>query len=216
MQRGRSDSEPEMTKQKLVFRIILVFMPLVILAVNVFPALAVLEVQKKEVKLQLNKAYDVFIGNGGIFIDNSQYRSGTLVLKSEEYPEERKFLSWQRFTQRILDFRVYQEDGDPFEWVYGVVRVYFNLDAVQYDRWINKKNNMSIWYFDELAGGWRKCYTHWEATPGVPKGRLWCLVSRYTRYGLAWTQPTIIMKMVKFAKTKTVTATRTRTPSPTP
>ena len=202
-----------MGKRKLVFRIALFMLPLMVLWAGVLPASAFQQVQRKEVKLDFNKDYDVFIGNGGIFIDDSQDR-GTLVLKSEEFPDERT-MSWHKFTQRILDFRVYKVDGDPFEWVYGLVRVYFNLDDTQYDRWANKTNNMSIWYYAEPAGGWRKCVTHWEAVPGLPKGRLWCVVRYYTRYGLAWTQPTILMKMIKLG-TVTVTPTPTPTRTPTP
>jgi hypothetical protein len=163
--------------------------------------------QRREVKLVFNQSYDISIGNGGVFIDNSQMR-GTMVLHTEE--SRGKFgLSWHQFTQHIIDIDMFEEDGDPFEWVYGNVRVYFNLDKFQYDKWIDEEANMSIWYFDELNGGWRKCPTHWEATPGVVKGRLWCLVRYYTRYGVAWTQPTLIMKMIKLG-------TVTITPSPTP
>ena len=200
-----------MKNKKIIFRIALFLLPVLVLAAGVFPAQAFQQVMREEVELVFDKDYDVFIGNGGIFIDDSQYR-GTLVLRSEEFPEDRP-MSWHKFTQRILDFRVYQEDGDPFEWVYGVVRVYFNLDDAQYDRWVNKQNNMSIWYFDELAGGWRKCLTHWESVAGLSKGRLWCVARYYTRYGLAWTQPTILMKMIKLG---TVTVTPSPSPSPTP
>lgn len=202
-----------MPNNKVLYRIALFLLPVILLAVSVMPAIASQQAQRKEVKLEFNKDYDVSIGNGGIFIDNSQFR-GTLVLKSEEFPAER-VNSWHKFTQRILDFRVYQNDGDPFKWVYGTVRVYFNLDRGQYSRWVDKKNNMSIWYFDELGGGWKKCVTHWESTPGVPQGRLWCVVRHYTRYGLAYTQPTILMKMLKLG-TKTATPTLTPTVSPTP
>jgi len=198
-----------MLKNKIVYRTILFLLPVAVLAANVFPALASQQTQREEVKVEFNRDYDIFIGNGGIFIDDAQFR-GTVVLKSEQFPEDR-INSWHKFTQRILDFRAYQTDGDPFEWVYGLVRVYFNLDKAQYIRWVDKKSNMSIWYFDELMGGWKKCVTHWEATPGVPQGRLWCVVRHYTRYGLAWTQPTIIMKMIKLG-TKTATPTVSPTP----
>lgn len=149
---------------------------------------------KKEVELVLNKTYEVFIGNGGVYIDNSRH-IGTLVVKAEEFPDNRA--SWHQFTQRLIDIRVYKKNGAPFDTVFGLVRVYFNLDKFQYDKWLDDESNMSIWYFDELAGGWRKCTTHWEPVAGLQKGRLWCLVHHYTRYGLAWTKPTLIMKLIK-------------------
>jgi hypothetical protein len=168
---------------------------------------------RREVDLVFDQTYDVTLGNAGIFIDNSQMR-GTMILKAEEFE---RIQSWQQFTQRIIDFQVFDRTGDPFQWVYGNVRIYFNLDKFQYDKWVDEEANMSIWYFDKLNGGWRKCPTHWEPAPNLAKGRLWCLVRYYTRYGLAWTQPTITMKLIKLG-TITITPTPgpTKTPSPTP
>jgi hypothetical protein len=170
---------------------------------------------RREVDLVFDQTYEVTIGNAGIFIDNSQMR-GTMVLRAEE--SRGKFgLTWHQFTQRIIDFQVFDRNGDPFQWVYGNVRVYFNLDKFQYDKWVDEDANMGIWYFAQPEGGWRKCTTHWEPAPNLAKGRLWCLVRYYTRYGLAWTQPTIVMKMIKLG-TITITPTPgpTNTPSPTP
>jgi hypothetical protein len=158
---------------------------------------------RKEVDLVLNREYELIIGNGGVYMDNSRH-IGTLIVKAEEFT---RTTSWFNFTQRTLDISVVDKDGQEFDTVYGVVRVYFNLDKVQYDRWIEPDNNMSIWYFDEPAGGWKKCVTHWERVAGLPKGRLWCLVHQYTRYGIAWTKPTLVMKLAK-------AAAQTATPTP--
>lgn len=185
-------------KTKLIFRAALFLLPIVLLGIATMPALAFQQGSgpiTKEIPLVMNKEYELFIGNGGVYMDNSRH-IGTLVLKSEEWPANRS-QSWQQFTQRLLDIRVYEKGGGEFDAVYGVVRVYFNLDSEQYDMWQDEERNMSIWQFDELNGGWRKCVTHWEPAPGLRFGRLWCLVKQYTRYGLAWTQPTLIMKLIK-------------------
>jgi hypothetical protein len=150
--------------------------------------------QRKEVDLVMNRSYDVFIGNSGVYMDNSRH-IGTLVLNTSEWPDRPN--SWHMFTQHLLDVRVYNKEGDPFTTVYGLVRVYFNLDDFQWDKWRDEDSNMSIWYFDELNGGWYKCTTHWEQVPGEPKGRLWCLVHRYALYGVAYTKPTLLMKLIK-------------------
>lgn len=203
----RKIAKPKKSKQLargLLFAVLTLALIAITIPVSAFQGEGPL---RREVELVFNQAYDISIGNGGVFIDNSQMR-GTLVLRAEE--SRGKFgLSWHQFTQRIIDIQMFERDGDPFEWVYGNVRVYFNLDKFQYDKWIDEEANMSIWYFDKLNGGWRKCPTHWEATAGLAKGRLWCLVRYYTRYGLAWTQPTLLMKMIKLG-------TVTITPSPTP
>ena len=150
--------------------------------------------QKREVTLVFNKSYDIFIGNGGVYIDNSR-QIGSMVVKSIE-PIERP-LMWHVFTQNLIDVRAYERDGDPFLQVFGLIRVYFNLDKYQYDKWSDPESNMSIWYFDETLGGWHKCATHWEPVAGNAKGRLWCPIHRYALYGLAYTKPTIIMKLIK-------------------
>jgi hypothetical protein len=149
---------------------------------------------RKEVDVVMNKSYELFIGNGGVFLDNSRH-IGTLVIKSIE-PTRRAGM-WHVFTQRLIDVRMYEKDGGTFTSVYGLVRVYFNLDKFQYDKWSDPQSNMSIWYFDEQNGGWHKCTTHWEPAPGLSRGRLWCLVHRFALYGLAYTQPTMIMKLIK-------------------
>jgi hypothetical protein len=197
------------SRSRIISRGLLFVLPAILLIASVVPASAFQGEGplRREQELVFGQKYDVSIGNGGISIDDSQMR-GTLVLKAEDVT--RKFgLTWHQFTQRIIDFQVFDRTGDPFEWVYGNVRVYFNLDKFQYDKWVDEEANMSIWYYAQPGGGWRKCPTHWEATPGVVKGRLWCLVRYYTRYGLAWTQPTLVMKLIKGGSI-------TVTPSPTP
>ncbi|MEX2162443.1 MAG: hypothetical protein WD751_11095 [Anaerolineales bacterium] len=196
-----------MAKPKIVYRIALFALPILLLAVWAVPAFAFQDEPpiRKEQHLELNQDYEVIIGNGGVFIDDAQYIDSTLVVKAEQ-PLTKFGFHWHQFTQRTLDIRIYDKTGDQFKWVYGLVRVYFNLDKFQYDKWIDEEANMSIWYFDELGGGWRKCVTHWEAVPGLAKGRLWCVVRYYTRYGLAWTQPTLLMKAIKLG-TITVTPT---------
>jgi hypothetical protein len=196
----------------LLFAVVTLALILAVVPVSAFQGEGPL---RREVELVKGHAYDVSIGNGGIFIDEAAYINSTLVLRAEQFP--RKFgNTWHQFTQRIIDFQIYDRNGDPFEWVYGNVRIYFNLDKLQYDKWVDEEANMSIWYFAQPEGGWRKCPTHWEATPGVVKGRLWCLARFYTRYGLAWTQPTITMKLIKLGViTITPTPGPTKTPTPT-
>lgn len=150
--------------------------------------------RRKEVDVVMNKSYELFIGNAGVYLDNSRH-IGTLVVKSIE-PTRRERM-WHIFTQNLIDVRMYEKDGGQFTSVYGLVRIYFNLDDFQYKKWNDPVSNMSIWYFDELNGGWHKCTTHWEPAAGLSRGRLWCLAHRYALYGLAYTQPTMTMKLIK-------------------
>jgi hypothetical protein len=176
--------------KKIIFLLLLV----ALLGVNFQQAFALEEggFVKKEVDIVLNKSYEIFIGNGGVFLDNSRH-IGTLVVKARK-PVNR---GWQVFTQRILDVRVYNTEGREFEEVYGLVRVYFNLDRWQRQIWENPTSNMSIWTFDDINGGWRKCYTNLVDSAQYPHGRLYCLVHKYGSYGLAWTKPTLKMQLAK-------------------
>lgn len=150
--------------------------------------------QTKKIDLVMNRSYEVFLGNQGVYMDNSRH-IGTLEVKTIE-PTRRPGM-WHIFTQRLIDVRVYDKDGDLFPTVFGIVRVYFNLDKFQYEKWNDPESNMSIWYFDDKAGGWHKCVTHWEPVAGDGKGRLWCLVHRYALYGVAYTGATMVMKLIK-------------------
>ena len=177
-------------KRNLVFITVLVAM----LALN-FQGVAALEgggFVKREKDIVFNKSYEIFIGNGGVFLDNSRH-IGKLVVKARE-PVNR---GWHQFTQRILDVRVFNEDGKQFDDVYGLVRVYFTLDKYQRAKWEDPASNMSIWTFNEAVGGWSKCVTHLVESSQFTRGRLSCLVHNYGIYGLAWTKPTLVMRLEK-------------------
>lgn len=210
VKKAKGSSQSSKFARGLLFAMLAIALVVMVIPASAFQADGPLT---QEVDLVFGKTYDVSIGNGGIFIDDSKMR-GTLFLRAEDWTRDR---SWFQFTQKILDFQVNDLDGKPFLWVYGNVRIYFNLDSYQYQKWVDEESNMSIWYFDKLNGGWRKCHTFWEPAPGIDHGRLWCMVRYYTRYGLAWTQPTMLMKFIKLGLiTLTPTPTPTRTPSPTP
>lgn len=147
---------------------------------------------KKEKAVRIGKDTEIFIGNGGVFIDDSPV-SGTLVVKARE-PVNR---GWQVFTQRILEVRVFDEDGREYDQHIGLIRVYFNLDAYQRNKWEDPASNMSIWVFDEIHGGWSKCKTRVLDSAQFRKGRLYCYVKGNGLYGLAWTKPTLRMKLEK-------------------
>lgn len=166
-----------------------------LLAVNFQPANALEDGEgffKKEINVRFDKNYEITIGNGGVFLDNSRH-IGTLVVEAS-HPLNR---GWHVFTQRILDVRIYDKEGKQFEKVFGLIRVYFNLDGYQRTRWNDPTSNMSIWTFDEVNGGWSKCKTKLIEGPDYPKGRLYCTIDHFGIYGLAWTKPTIIMKLEK-------------------
>ncbi len=146
---------------------------------------------RRQIALKKGKSAELFIGNGGVFMDESLY-TGTLVLTSIEGPSR----GWHVFTQRTLDIRVLDADDEEVDQVLGLVRVFFNLTHTQRVRWNDESSNMSIWHRPQ-GTGWQKCVTHLIEESGFPHGRLYCLVKSYGLYGLAYTKPTITMKLEK-------------------
>ena len=178
-------------KIKPIIALIIVF---VFFAFSLDPALASDQHDKqvrREVTLIKGKSVEIFIGNGGVFIDEVR-KNGTLVIISMS--DARR--GWHVFTQRTLDISVFDEDDQEVDRVVGLVRVFFNLDRTQRVRWDDETSNMSIW-FRPQGSAWQKCVTHLIEESGFPQGRLYCLVKSYGLYGLAYTKPTLIMKLEK-------------------
>lgn len=178
-------------KVKVIFALT---MSLVFLTIALHPVSAFVEREgqiRREIKLKKGQSAELFIGNGGVFIDEVVY-NGTLVIISRP----RVNRGWHVFTQRTLEIRVFDEEDQPVDRVVGLVRVFFNLDRTQRVRWNDETSNMSIW-FRPQGSAWQKCVTHLVEESGYPHGRLYCLVKSYGLYGLAYTRPTLIMKLEK-------------------
>ena len=151
-----------------------------------------------EITLEFDKQYEVNIGRAGVHIPNSAM-AGTLVFWKEE-GNLRNYSSYHVFTQAWANVEAYDPQGKQFDRVFGNVQMFFDLDVLQrriYDE--GSDRNMNIWYFNTFEGGWRKCPTG-LANPGrsvAPYGRLVCPITDFGRYGIAWTLPTLVMKLEK-------------------
>lgn len=150
--------------------------------------------QKKEVKMYYGNSYDISIGNSGVFFANTYYDNVTAVIEKTE-AENR---GWRYFTQGILSVNVYDADGVPPDRFLGATQIYFNLDINQRKKWDDPDSNMSIWYKDEWeAGVWVKCPSFLVKSKAAPRGRVVCYASDFGDYGLAWTWPTLQIKLEK-------------------
>lgn len=156
----------------------------------------------REVDLVKGKTYDVSIGKAGIYLENARM-DGQMEMTVLQWTNR----GWQQFTQRVVDFRIYDEEGRHLDRVVGLVRVYFDLSVTERRLWEDETSNMGIWVRNESVGGWTKCRAHLTESPQLPQGRLYCLVDQFGVYGLAYTQPTLKFKLEK-------AASETATPTP--
>ena|SRR3990172_5481120 len=197
-------------KRASVFSV-LVFLLLAVamLAVNFAETFAQEDGERRKqrfVEIVKGKDYDISIGNAGLFLEDARME-GELRMTVLQWTNR----GWQQFTQRVVDFRVVDESGRHLDTVFGFVRVYFELSLVERRLWEEDTSNMSIWVRNEAVGGWTKCRTRLEDSPQHPQGRLSCLIDQFGVYGLAYTSPTLKMKL---EKANQATATPTLTPTP--
>jgi hypothetical protein len=150
--------------------------------------------KKKEVKMYSGNSYDISIGNGGVFFETTYYHNVTAVLTKTE-AEHR---GWRYFTQDILSIYVYDSEGDPVDRFVGLVQIYFELDVLQRMWWDDPDSNMSIWFKDLWeTGTWVKCPSFLVKSKVAPRGRVVCFATDFGEYGIAWTWPTVAMKLEK-------------------
>ncbi len=152
--------------------------------------------RKKEVKMFYGNSYDISIGRSGVYFANTYYDNVTAVIEKTDADNR----GWRYFTQGIMSVHVYDEDGVAPDRFLGAVQVYFNLDLQQRKKYDDPDSNMSIWYKDEWGvGQWVKCPTFLVKSKAAPRGRAVCYASDFGDYGLAWTWPTLRMKLEKAA-----------------
>lgn len=149
---------------------------------------------KKEAKLYYGNSYDLYLGNSGVYFANTYYNNMTAVLEKAE-PYNR---GWRYFVQGILTIDVVDENGVQADRFLGAVQVYFNLDTDLRHKWDDPDANMSIWYKDEWdEGSWVKCPSFLVKSKAAPRGRVVCYATDFGDYGLAWTWPTLKVKIAK-------------------
>lgn len=194
-----------MHRNKKIQRLVISVAILVLVAFTWQSVIAQRPTDRLEVQVDFGDYIDISIGNSGVSQEDSGYR-GTIVVEKYESPPD--FTSWRIWTQKYMDVRIYENSGRLYDATFGIMQVYFDLDRTQRNIWETRGSNMSIWHYDITVGHWVKCPTiisfHLE---DYPHGRLSCSLRSFGLYGLAWTQPTIEMKLTKAALTATPTPT---------
>lgn len=149
-----------------------------------------------EIELEFGEKYEVSIGRSGVHIPSSSMKG---TLRFEKEPNERNYEgAWHVFTQAWAIVNGYDEDEKEFERVFGNAQIFFDLDVTQRRYYDDPDRNMSIWYYDTFEIGWVKCPTALvRVGPAAPHGRLVCPMTYFGRYGVAWTLPTLEMKLDK-------------------
>ena len=97
------------------------------------------------VDIDFGDEQDIWIAGAGVYIPYSQMR-GTLIVHRPDHEEN---YNWRPtvFTERLLDVRVFDNDGREFDRTYGFVYVYFDLDRLEQNAWF-RTDRLSIWHYD--------------------------------------------------------------------
>lgn len=146
------------------------------------PAKAALKIDSITKPLVYQKSSDISLGNGGVYFPSSNY-AGYAVL-SRIQPEHTKKLT---FTQRWIDFHIFDANGKEFKKVFGYVYVYFNLNAE--DRMAWDQGKLSIYHYNNAKKIWDLCETQLLASKNAPYGRVrFLMTEEFGLYGLAITR----------------------------
>ena len=193
-----------MDKNKTLRKITLGLVILVAAALTWGSVIAADPTDREELVVDYGDSFDLSIGRSGVSQSSSSYR-GTIVIEKYEHPPNYG-LAWHVWTQRQMDVRIYDENGDLYNGIKGILQVYFDIDPTQRKIWQRYGSNMSIWHYDIREGRWVKCPTAIVFDlQHYPDGRLVCPISTFGLYGVSWTQPTMEMKLTKAAPTPTLT-----------
>lgn len=130
--------------------------------------------------LTLEQPEDVFLGKGGVFMVSSSYNGYAVISRWEPYGLKHPGL---KFVDRWIEFRIYGQDTEEFEILYGFNYVYFNLTNAQRQLW--NSDDLRIYHYDESTAKWVECPTYLVANENSPNGRLTCVMTEFGFYGLA-------------------------------
>lgn len=126
-------------------------------------------------EIEAGETAEFYVGRAGVSFTNSHY-PGTVKLKrtTAGYPPGEKSMY---FTQRMLDARFSDTNGDRITHVLGPVYVFFKTKKFEMKRW--NSGELSIYYFDTWKQEWKVCPTF-----SVNGNRLACRIRIFGLYGL--------------------------------
>ena len=124
---------------------------------------------------------DIFAGRAGAFFPSSNY-TGFAALQRLDPTGDLRDRNLE-FAQRLLELRLFNQQGNEFERAFGLNYVYFNLSRMDRIDW--QTGDLSIYRFDRDLARWVNCPSHLVETKNPPHGRLACVVPGFGLFGLA-------------------------------
>ena len=118
------------------------------------------------------------IGNLGIYIPNG-FNPDNVYIK--RVSKSSVGGAPGKFSRALMELYFVSDSGSRNYTPYVLTYVYFNLNSIERHAW--EKGNLGIYYKDVSTGNWKSCYTFYN--PNIlDNGRVSCLASQYTTYGL--------------------------------
>lgn len=151
---------------------------LILTVIVVLLALSVLAASSSVQAISFGENTDVSLGRAGLVFTYSQYdglvkltRVGKNNLPGEYVP---------KFTQNLLNARLYDQDNAKVSHVIGPVYVYFKIRGPEQRLW--NKGELTIYYYDSWKNKWTECPTTFIFKPGT--SRVSCRVRSMGLFGV--------------------------------
>lgn len=157
-----------MRVKKIFFTALILLLAMSVLAVSASSA--------RYYGVKKGQTVDFTLGRGGIQFDKSQY---TGMLKLSRFDSNNPNQSIE-FTQRLLDLRFTDNNGDKVTHILGAVYVHFK--ARQFEQKLFDYGLITVYYFDPWFNEWKECRTF------RADGSLGCRMKNFGLYGLGLKQ----------------------------
>jgi hypothetical protein len=132
-------------------------------------------------QLVFQQRADIFSGRAGAFFPSSNY-TGFATLQRLDPTGDLRDRNLE-FAQRLLELRLFDQQGNEFERAFGLNYVYFNLNRMDRIDW--QTGDLSIYRLEPDSETWVKCPSHLVESKNPPHGRLACVVPDFGVFGLA-------------------------------
>ena len=150
----------------------------ILTVVTIFLALTILAASSTVQAISFGENTDVSLGRSGLVFTYSQYDGLVKLTKVNRNNLPGEFVP--KFTQHLLNARLYDQDNVKVNNVVGQVYVYFKIRGPEQRLW--NKGALTIYYYDSWKNAWTECPTTFIFKPGT--SRVSCRIRTMGLYGV--------------------------------